>query len=84
MIKVGIVGASGYTGVELARILISHPQVELTLATSRQYDGKPLSQVCPPLSILMIGLRVADHSKNIDILLHCGNYSFNFPSGNLH
>ncbi len=49
MIKVGIVGASGYTGVELARIITSHPQVKLTLATSRQYDGKPLSEVFPNL-----------------------------------
>ena len=49
MLKVGIIGASGYTGVELARILSSHPEVELTVATSRQYAGKPLSEVFPNL-----------------------------------
>lgn len=49
MLRVGIVGASGYTGVELARILASHPQVELTLATSRQYAGKKLAEVFPNL-----------------------------------
>ncbi|MCW5211987.1 N-acetyl-gamma-glutamyl-phosphate reductase [Desulfobulbus sp. TB] len=49
MLKVGIIGASGYTGVELARILSTHPEVELTLATSRQYAGKPLSEVFPNL-----------------------------------
>ncbi|MDH3359590.1 MAG: N-acetyl-gamma-glutamyl-phosphate reductase, partial [Desulfobulbaceae bacterium] len=49
MIKVGLVGASGYTGAELARILCNHPQVELTVATSRQYAGKPLSDVFPHL-----------------------------------
>ena len=49
MLKVGIVGASGYTGVELARILSSHPEVEITAATSRQYAGKPLSEVFPSL-----------------------------------
>ena len=49
MLKVGIVGASGYTGVELARILSGHPEVELTVATSRQYAGKPLSDVFPNL-----------------------------------
>ena len=49
MIRVGIVGASGYTGVELARILYHHPEVELSLATSRQYAGQPLSQVFPNL-----------------------------------
>lgn len=49
MLRVGIVGASGYTGVELARILASHPQVELTMATSRQYAGKKLAEVFPNL-----------------------------------
>lgn len=50
MLKVGIIGASGYTGVELARILSIHPEVELTVATSRQYAGKPLAEVFPSLS----------------------------------
>ncbi len=49
MIKVGIVGASGYTGVELARILSAHPEVVISAATSRQYAGKPLSEVFPNL-----------------------------------
>ena len=49
MIRVGIVGASGYTGVELARLLCRHPEVELTIATSRQYAGKPLAEVYPSL-----------------------------------
>ncbi|MDH4318225.1 MAG: N-acetyl-gamma-glutamyl-phosphate reductase [Desulfobulbaceae bacterium] len=49
MIRVGIIGASGYTGVELARILASHPEVEITVATSRQYAGQPLSSVFPNL-----------------------------------
>ncbi len=49
MLNVGIIGASGYTGVELARILSVHPEVRLTVATSRQYAGKPLSAVFPNL-----------------------------------
>ena len=49
MLNVAIIGASGYTGVELARILCNHPQVCLTAATSRQYAGKPLSEVFPNL-----------------------------------
>lgn len=49
MLNVGIVGASGYTGVELARILAGHPEVRLTVATSRQYAGKPLAEVFPNL-----------------------------------
>lgn len=50
MIRVGIVGASGYTGAELVRILVNHPEVEITFATSRQYAGKPLAQVFPHLA----------------------------------
>ncbi|PIE56650.1 MAG: N-acetyl-gamma-glutamyl-phosphate reductase [Desulfobulbus propionicus] len=49
MLRVGIIGASGYTGVELARILTSHPNVVLTAATSRQYAGKKLASVFPNL-----------------------------------
>jgi len=49
MISVGIIGASGYTGAELARILCNHPQVNITVATSRQFAGQPLSQIFPNL-----------------------------------
>lgn len=49
MIRTGIVGASGYTGAELARLLFGHPQVELVVATSRQYAGQPLAKVFPHL-----------------------------------
>jgi N-acetyl-gamma-glutamyl-phosphate reductase len=48
--KVSIVGASGYTGVELLRLLLRHPAVEVTHVTSRQYAGKPLDQVFPSLA----------------------------------
>jgi len=49
MTRVAIVGASGYTGVELARILCNHPNVQLTAVTSRQYAGMPLAEVFPNL-----------------------------------
>ncbi|MCB2181208.1 MAG: N-acetyl-gamma-glutamyl-phosphate reductase [Desulfobulbaceae bacterium] len=52
MTRVGIVGASGYTGGELTRILSLHPEVELTVATSRQHAGKKLSAVYPHLSMI--------------------------------
>ena len=39
MIKVGIVGGTGYTGVELLRILVNHPEVELKVITSRSEEG---------------------------------------------
>lgn len=49
MLRVAIIGASGYTGVELSRILCNHPELKLTAATSRQYAGKPLAEVFPNL-----------------------------------
>ena len=49
-IKVAIVGASGYTGMELLRLLLAHPHVELVAVTSRQEAGKPLGQVFPRFS----------------------------------
>ena len=49
MLTVGIIGASGYTGAELARILCNHPEVRLGVATSRQYAGRPLAEIFPSL-----------------------------------
>ena len=46
-IKTAIVGASGYTGQELLRLLLVHPQVELVAATSRQEAGRTLDAVFP-------------------------------------
>ena len=47
MIKIGIVGASGYTGGELLRFLNNHPETEIVAATSRKYDGQPIYKVHP-------------------------------------
>jgi N-acetyl-gamma-glutamyl-phosphate reductase len=44
---VAVVGASGYSGEELVRLLLSHPHVELVTITSRQYAGQTLAQVFP-------------------------------------
>ena len=48
-IKVGIVGGTGYTGVELLRLLSQHPHVELTAITSRKEDGLPVADMYPNL-----------------------------------
>jgi N-acetyl-gamma-glutamyl-phosphate reductase len=45
--KVAIVGASGYSGEELVRLLLNHPHAELTAVTSRQYAGQTLAQIFP-------------------------------------
>lgn len=43
--NVGIVGASGYSGEVLVKLLLGHPQVKLTVVTSRQHAGKPVSSI---------------------------------------
>ncbi len=47
MIKVAVIGASGYTGQELIKILLSHPDVDITVATSDALKGKTLAQAFP-------------------------------------
>lgn len=49
MLNVAIVGASGYTGLELIRILYRHPEVAVTCLTSEQSAGKRISEVFPTL-----------------------------------
>lgn len=49
MIKVGIVGGTGYTGVELLRLLAQHPQVNVQVITSRSEAGMPVAQMFPNL-----------------------------------
>ncbi len=50
MVKVAIVGASGYTGLELLRLLAVHPEVEVTAVTSRQLAGQKVTTVFPALA----------------------------------
>jgi N-acetyl-gamma-glutamyl-phosphate reductase len=45
--RVAVVGASGYTGEELVRLILRHPHAELAVATSRQFAGKSLAEVFP-------------------------------------
>ncbi len=49
MIKAGIVGGTGYTGVELLRLLAQHPNVQLTTITSRKEAGMPVADMFPSL-----------------------------------
>lgn len=49
MIKVGIVGGTGYTGVELLRLLASHPQAQVTAVTSRKEAGMQVAEMFPSL-----------------------------------
>jgi N-acetyl-gamma-glutamyl-phosphate reductase len=62
MIKVGIVGGTGYTGVELLRILAQHPKVQLEVITSRQEAGMPVDELFPSLR-KQITLKFTDPGK---------------------
>lgn len=50
MIRAAVVGATGYAGAELVRLLTGHPGVVLTMITSRQYAGTPFARVYPSLA----------------------------------
>lgn len=49
MIKVSIVGATGYAGVELVRLLLGHPEVEIAKLSSVSFQGRPISEIYPSL-----------------------------------
>jgi N-acetyl-gamma-glutamyl-phosphate reductase len=49
MIKIGIVGGTGYTGVELLRLLATHPQADIVAITSRAEAGRPVADLYPNL-----------------------------------
>jgi N-acetyl-gamma-glutamyl-phosphate reductase len=49
VISVGIVGGTGYTGVELLRLLLRHPNVQVSVLTSRTEDGRRVDDMFPSL-----------------------------------
>jgi len=65
MIKVGIVGGTGYTGVELMRLLVRHPQAEVRTITSRKEAGMPVGEMFASLRGLggLADLRYCDPSQ---------------------
>ena len=63
MIKIGIAGASGYTGLELIRLLVGHPGVELTVLTSETFQGQNIAEVFPSLNgVVDLELRPLDNN----------------------
>jgi N-acetyl-gamma-glutamyl-phosphate reductase len=74
-IRVGIVGATGYTALEAARILVSHPGADLVMATSRSEVGQKLSDIHPSLSgrceITITEFDAAAMSKACDVAMCC-------------
>lgn len=64
MIKVGIIGATGYTGVELVRILNTHPEAEVVAMSSHSHAGKAFHHIYPDkTSIMEDTLEVQDPAK---------------------
>lgn len=70
-IKVGIVGSAGYTGGELIRLLIHHPQVEIAFINSRSNAGKPVSSVHHDLFGDTDLAFSSELHNNIDVLFLC-------------
>jgi N-acetyl-gamma-glutamyl-phosphate reductase len=70
--RVGIIGATGYTGLELLRLLLHHPEAEVTALTSQKYAGVPIDQVFPSLTkclrLKCEGLSVDQISKKTDFI----------------
>ena len=77
-IKVGIVGGTGYTGVELLRLLVSHPQVEITAVTSRAEAGIPVAQMFPNLRGF---LDLEFTAPDVNVLSGCDVVFFATPHG---
>ena len=71
-VKVGIIGGSGYVGGELLRLLLSHPQVEVTMVTSRKNAGEYVFGVHPNLrgatQLKFLPLNPSNIAKNCDLV----------------
>ncbi|BAA30834.1 N-acetyl-gamma-glutamyl-phosphate reductase [Pyrococcus horikoshii] len=67
MIKVAIVGGSGYIGGELIRLLAMHPEVEIVAVTSREYAGKKVHKVHPNLRGLNLRF-TSDYNFDADVI----------------
>lgn len=78
MISAGIVGGTGYTGVELLRILALHPQVEVTKVTSRSDDGKRVDALYPSLRGLC---NAVFSTPEVESLADCDVVFFATPNG---
>lgn len=74
-IKIGILGATGYTGAELLRLLANHGGVEISWLTSEKFSGKKISKVFPHLSGFMDieckSVRKLRELQNVDLVFSC-------------
>ena len=78
MVKIGIVGGTGYTGVELLRLLARHPQAQIVTITSRKEAGIPVAEMFPSLrGCVDLAFSVPDPAK----LHQCDIVFFATPHG---
>lgn len=74
-LRIGIIGATGYTGMELLRILLNHPGAEVVLATSEKFAGKKVSELFPYFSgktdLVLEELKDDAVSKRCDVAFSC-------------
>ncbi len=78
MIRAGIVGGTGYTGVELLRILVLHPQVDVDVVTSRADAGQRVDSVYPSLRGF---INVVFSVPDVAVLSECDVVFFATPNG---
>ena len=82
MIKVGIVGGTGYTGVELLRLLAQHPEAHVEIITSRSEDGVSVADMYPNLRGHYDNLRFS--VPDVQLLGACDVVFFATPHGVAH
>ena len=80
-VRVGLVGVTGYTGMELVRLLENHPRMELTRVTSRKEAGLPLSAVYPFLQGLRTGEMLITEPDAADLAAACDIVFLAIPHG---
>ncbi|WP_428610330.1 N-acetyl-gamma-glutamyl-phosphate reductase [Sedimenticola sp.] len=78
MVNVGIVGGTGYTGVELLRLLAGHPEVKVTIITSRAEAGRLVSDIYPNLRG---HFDIPFSEPDLDALSACDLVFFATPNG---
>jgi N-acetyl-gamma-glutamyl-phosphate reductase len=75
-VKVAIVGASGYAGEDLVRLLLAHPQADLVAITSRQYAGQTLAQIFPRFSHYPKARTLPFSEPNVELLAKAAEVIF--------
>ncbi|MCC9640898.1 N-acetyl-gamma-glutamyl-phosphate reductase [Rhodopirellula sp. JC740] len=74
-LRVALIGSTGYTALEVARLLLTHPRADLVVATSRHDEGKPLSEIHPMLAgrcdVLLQPLDASEIAKAADVAMCC-------------